>query len=38
MKTVDIEEDRETMNRIRKDIAPFARELEIKANHPKTGK
>ena len=31
MKTVDIEEDRETMNRIRKDIAPFARELEIKS-------
>jgi len=31
MKTVDIEEDREIMNRIRKDIAPFARELEIKS-------
>jgi 5-methylthioadenosine/S-adenosylhomocysteine deaminase len=28
MKTVDIEEDRETMNRMRHDIAPFARELE----------
>ena len=35
LKTVDIEEDRETMNRIRHDIAPFARELEIKANAAK---
>jgi len=31
MKTVDIEEDREIMNRIIQDIAPFARELEIKS-------
>lgn len=31
MKTVDVEEDREIMNRIKQDIAPFARELEIKA-------
>jgi len=34
MKTVDIREDRETMNRIKQDIAPLARELEIKANTP----
>ena len=33
MKTVDIREDRETMNRIKQDIASFARELEIS---PKT--
>lgn len=32
MKTIDIKEDREIMNRIRNDIAPYARELEIEAN------
>jgi hypothetical protein len=32
MKTIDIKEDRETMNCIKQDIAPFARELEIKSN------
>ena len=32
MKTIDIREDRETMNRIKQDITPFARELEIKSN------
>jgi len=31
MKTIDIMEDREIMNRIKQDIAPFARELEIKS-------
>jgi cytosine/adenosine deaminase-related metal-dependent hydrolase len=35
MKTIDISEDREIMNSMKQDIAPFARELEIKAN---TGK
>jgi cytosine/adenosine deaminase-related metal-dependent hydrolase len=38
MKSVDIEEDREIMNLIKRDIAPFAGQLEIKANYPKTGK
>ena len=32
MKTIDIKEDREIMNRIKQDIAPFARELEIKSS------
>jgi len=32
MKTIDVREDREIMNRIKQDIAPFARELEIKSN------
>jgi cytosine/adenosine deaminase-related metal-dependent hydrolase len=30
LKTYDIREDRETMNRLKQDIAPFARELENK--------
>jgi hypothetical protein len=37
MKTIDIKEDREIMNRIKQDIAPFARELEIKSNATKNG-
>jgi 5-methylthioadenosine/S-adenosylhomocysteine deaminase len=32
MKTIGIAEDREIMNRIKQDIAPFARELEIHSN------
>jgi hypothetical protein len=35
MKTIDIREDRETINRIKQDIASFARELEIKSNAAK---
>ena len=31
MVTVDIMEDRKAMNRIKQEVAPFARELEIKA-------
>jgi cytosine/adenosine deaminase-related metal-dependent hydrolase len=30
MKTIDLREDLETMNRLKEDIAPFARELDIK--------
>jgi len=32
MKSTSVEEDRENIYRIKQDIAPFARELEIKAN------
>jgi 5-methylthioadenosine/S-adenosylhomocysteine deaminase len=32
MKTIDIEEDRKIMNRIKQDISPYARELEIKSS------
>ena len=31
MKTVDIEEDRMNMNRIQRDISPYARNLERKS-------
>jgi len=37
MKTIDTEEDRKIMNRIKQDIAPFARELEVKSNTAKNG-
>ena len=37
MQTIDIKEDREIMNRIKQDITPFARELEINSNAPKNG-
>jgi len=32
MNTVDIQEDHQTMNRIKQDIAPFAGKLELNAN------
>jgi cytosine/adenosine deaminase-related metal-dependent hydrolase len=35
MNTIDINEDHKNMNRIKQDIAPFAGELEIKANAAK---
>ena len=35
MKTIDIREDREIMNRIKQDVAPFARDLEIKSTPDK---
>lgn len=35
MKSIDIEEDRESMNRMRKDIAPVARALELKSSSAK---
>ncbi len=35
VKTVDIREDREIMNRIKQDIAPFTKELEIRSNAAK---
>jgi 5-methylthioadenosine/S-adenosylhomocysteine deaminase len=35
MKTVDIKEDREVMNCIKRDIAPYAREIEIKSSAAK---
>lgn len=31
MKTIDVEEDREILNRIKQEIAPFAKELETKS-------
>jgi cytosine/adenosine deaminase-related metal-dependent hydrolase len=37
IKTIDIREYREIMNGIKQDIAPFARELEIKSNAAKNG-